>query len=317
MFRFILRRAGIGLAQIFVTLTLIFFAVRLVPGDPAETLASAEGGSSAVTPERLAQIRESLGLDKPLLVQYWDNLTGLLTGNMGYSFEDGTTVTANIAQRLPNTAEIVVLAALIGVLVGLVIGSWSGRGGHLSQLIGAGLTSAAISVPVYILGSVLVLVFALKLGWLPTGGYAAMGTDPAGHLSRLVLPALTLATPFAAIVARMTASSVREVSAQDWVRTARSLGLGGGRVFREDVLRNALNPVVTVVGLEMGLLLGSTVLVERVFSWPGLGSLLVDAVAHRDYPIVQGVTIVIATAFIIINTTVDLIYGLLDPRIRR
>lgn len=317
MLRFILRRAGVGLAQIFVTLTLIFFAVRMVPGDPAETLASAEGGSSAVTPERLAQIRESLGLDKPLLVQYWDNLTGLLTGNMGYSFEDGTAVTANIAQRLPNTAEIVVLAALIGVLVGLVIGSWSGRGGHVSQLIGAGLTSAAISVPVYILGSVLVLVFALKLGWFPTGGYAAMGTDPAGHLSRLVLPALTLATPFAAIVARMTASSVREVSTQDWVRTARSLGLGGGRVFREDVLRNALNPVVTVVGLEMGLLLGSTVLVERVFSWPGLGSLLVDAVAHRDYPIVQGVTIVIATAFILINTTVDLIYGLLDPRIRR
>lgn len=303
--------------QIFVILTIIFFAVRAVPGDPAETLASAQGSSSSVTPQRLERIRESLGLDKPLLVQYWDNVAGLFTGHLGHSFEDGSAVTANIAQRLPNTAEIVLFAAVVGVLVGLAIGSWAGRGGHASQLVGAGLTSTAIAVPVYVLGSVMILVFALKLGWFPTGGFAAMSVDPVGHMLRLVLPSLTLAIPFAAIVARMTTSSVREVSTQDWVRTARSLGLSRGRVFREDVLRNALNPVVTVVGVEMGMLLGSTVLVERVFNWPGLGSLLVDAVAHRDYPIVQGVTILISITFIVLNTLVDVIYGVLDPRIRR
>lgn len=316
MLSFTIRRIGVGLVQILVSLSLIFFAVRAVPGDPAVVIASGEGSVSNVSPETLTRIRESLGLDKPLPVQYLDNLVGVLTGHLGRSFQDNSTVTANVMQRLPNTAEIVLLAAVVGVVVGVLLGSWIGRGGHAIQLIGAGITSIGISIPVYILGSIVILVFALKLGWFPTGGFAGLAEDPSGHLRRLILPALTLSGPFTAIVARMTASSVREVAQQDWVRTARSIGLGRGRVFREDVLRNALNPVVTAVGVEIGLLLGSTVLVERIFNWPGIGSLLVEAISHRDYPVVQGVVIIISMLFIVINILVDLIHGRLDPRIR-
>jgi peptide/nickel transport system permease protein len=256
-----------------------------------------------------------MGLDKPFLVQYFDYLKGVLVGNLGQSFQDHAGVATTLAQRLPNTVEIVVLAALLGVVVGVAVGSWVGRGRHIVQLLGAGLISLGISVPVYILGSLLVLVFALNLGWFPTGGYADLTTDFVGHVQRLVLPAVALSAAFAAIVARMTASSVREVARQDWVRTARSIGLGPRRVFQEDVLRNALNPVVTVVGLQIGSLLGGTVLVERIFNWPGIGSLLVNAIAQRDYPVVQGVVVVVSIIFIAINIVVDIAYGLLDPRV--
>jgi peptide/nickel transport system permease protein len=315
MIRFALHRTGVGLVQIFVALSIIFIAVRAVPGDPAVVLATGAGGTADVNPETLEQIRQSMGLDKPFLVQYFDYLKGVLVGNLGQSFQDHSSVATTLAQRLPNTVEIVVLAALLGVLVGVAVGSWVGRGRHIVQLLGAGLISLGISVPVYILGSLLVLVFALNLGWFPTGGYADLATDFVGHLQRLVLPAVALSAAFAAVVARMTASSVREVARQDWVRTARSIGLGPRRVFQEDVLRNALNPVVTVVGLQVGSLLGGTVLVERIFNWPGIGSLLVNAIAQRDYPVVQGVVVVVSIIFIAINIVVDIAYGLLDPRV--
>jgi len=317
MIKFAIQRVGIGLAQIFVALSIIFFAVRAVPGDPAVIIASAAGGSGNVSLETLERIRQSMGLDKPVLVQYFDNLKGVLVGDLGHSFQDNSSVAATIAQRLPNTIEIVVLGALLGVLIGVALGSWTGRGRHSVQLLGAGLTSLGLSVPVYVLGSLMVLVFALTLGWLPTGGYADLSTDFGGHVQRLILPAVTLSGGFAAIVARMTASSVREVAQQDWVRTARSIGLGRPQVFWGDVLRNALNPVVTVIGLQVGSLLGGTVLVERIFNWPGIGSLLVDAISQRDYPIVQGVVVVVAIIFIAINIVVDITYGLLDPRVRK
>lgn len=315
MFMFALRRTGVGLVQIFVALSVIFLAVRAVPGDPAVVLASGAGGNADVNPETLQHIRQSMGLDKPLLVQYLDYLKGVLVGDLGHSFQDNSSVASTLAQRLPNTVEIVVLGALLGILVGVAIGSWVGRGRHLVQLVGAGMISLGISVPVYILGSLLVLVFALNLGWFPTGGYADLATDVTGHLQRLVLPSVALSAAFAAVVARMTASSVREVARQDWVRTARSVGLGPRRVFRQDVLRNALNPVVTVVGLQLGSLLGGTVLVERIFNWPGIGSLLVNAIAQRDYPVVQGVVVTVSIIFIAINIVVDVAYGLLDPRV--
>jgi peptide/nickel transport system permease protein len=174
-----------------------------------------------------------------------------------------------------------------------------------------------VALPVFVFGSVLILFFSLELAWLPAGGYASFAADPVRHLQLLVLPAIALAVGFTSVVARMTRSSVQEMQHADWVRTARSLGLSRSRVFRRFVLRNSLNPVVTVIGLGVGTLLGSTVLVERVFNYPGLSSLLVDAVTARDYPVVQGVVLTIAVLFIAINIVVDVIYGVLDPRVRR
>ena len=315
MVRFILNRVGAGVIQVFVALSIIFFAVRAVPGDPAKVLASAAGGNANVSAETLANITKSMGLDKPILVQYFDHLKGVLVGNLGNSYQNNSSVTTTLSQRLPNTAEIVALGAILGIVIGIALGAWIGRGGYRTQLLGAGLTSLGISVPVYVLGSLMILIFSLELGWFPTGGYADLSTDFAGHIQRLVLPAVTLSAPFAAIVARMTASSVREVAQQDWVRTARSIGLGYPRVFREDVLRNALNPVIIVIGLQIGSLLGGTVLVERIFNWPGIGSLLVDAISHRDYPIVQGVVIIVTVIFIAINIIVDIVNRLMNPRL--
>lgn len=301
--------------QVWVALTLIFFAIQVVPGDPAEVLASAQGAAGDISPEALDKIREQLGLNQDLLTRYFGYLQGLVTGDLGLSFATGTSVSASIGRSLPNTIEIVLLGAVIGALAGILLGSWAGRGGRLVQLTASAITSLGISIPVYVLGSLLILYFALTLGWFPAGGYRSFDDDPVRHMRLLVLPAITLALAFMAIVARMTASSIREVSRQDWVRTSRSLGLSSGVVFRQDILRNSLNPVVTVVGVEVGTLLGGTVLVERIFNWPGIGTLLVDAVSDRDYPMVQGIVIVISIIFIAINILVDIIYGFLDPRV--
>lgn len=315
--RFILRRALIGLVQVWIALTLIFFAIHLIPGDPVRTLLTAEGGVSDPSPHAVARLREDLGVGDPLPLQYLDFLRGLLTGDLGTSFVNSTPVTELIWTRVPNTLEVVFLAALLGSLAGLGLGAVIGRGGRLSQLIGSAVTSLSISIPIYVLGSMFALVFALHLGWLPSGGFRAVNEDLGEHLKRLILPTAALAIPLAGIVARTASSSIREFRGQDWVRTGRAIGLSERRVFRTHVLRNSLIPVVTIVGVEIGTLIGGTVLIERVFNWPGLGTLLVEGVGSRDYPVVQGVVGVIAVLFIVINILVDVIYGWLDPRIGR
>lgn len=310
-------RLGAGLIQILIALTVIFFAVRAVPGDPAVVITSSAGGTGGggVTSEALERVREALGLAKPLHVQYFDFILNALRGDFGQSFKDGSNVSLRIIQTLPNTFELVLLSAVLGVTLGILLGSWLGRGGRVVQFFGSGVTSLGLSVPVYVLGSLMVLVFALNLGWLPSGGFVSFAQDPGEHFRRLILPAVTLCVAFAAIVARMTASSVREVAQQDWVRTARSVGLARHRVFRADILRNAINPVMTIVGLEVGALLGGTVLVERIFNWPGISSLLVEAIYQRDYPVVQGVVAIVSILFIAINIIVDLVNRMLDPRL--
>ncbi|MEQ3549358.1 ABC transporter permease [Pseudonocardia nematodicida] len=314
MLRYALRRCAVGVGLAWVVLTLIFLSLHAVPGDPAEVILSGEG-AGAVTQEAVAQVRAELGLDRPLGVQYLQYLGGVLTGDLGTSFTDRAPVTEHLADRLPATASIVLVAAVIGISAGIVIGSWAGRGGRVADaVVGIG-TGLGVSVPVYVLGSLLVLVFALTLRALPAGGYRAFADDPAGHLERLILPSLAVAVAFACVVARMTRSAVVETARQDWVRTGRAVGMTRAGVFRVHVLRNALAPVVTVSGLEIGTLLGSTVLVERIFNWPGTGSLLVDAVAQRDYPVVQGIVLAVAVAFIALNIVVDLVYGVLDPRV--
>lgn len=316
MARFILKRLGLGIVLLWLVVTVVFLALHAVPGDPAAIILGAEG-SGSVTPEALERVRQQLGLDKPILVQYWNYLTGLLQGDLGTSFRSTTTsVITYIGARLPNTLELVFTAALIAVVVGIPLGALAARrGGWLDTTIST-LTTLGISMPVYVVGTFFVMIFSLRLGWFPAGGHTDFASDPVQHLRKLLLPAVALSFGISSVVARMTRSTVLETVAQDWVRTAKSQGLARNRVFSRHVLRNSLTPVVTTLGLEIGSLLGSTVLVERVFTWPGMGSLLVDAVNARDYPVVQGIVIVIAALFIVINIVVDVLYGVLDPRAR-
>lgn len=316
MIRFILKRCAIGLGLVWIVLTLIFLALHLVPGDPAALLLGGEGGG-APTPEAIAEVRAQLGLDQPLLVQYGNYLLGVLQGDLGTSFRDGSSVSGFIAQRLPNTLELVLLAAIIAVVVGVPLGALAARRGGVVDSGISVLTTLGVAVPVFVIGTIFVLVFALQLRLFPAGGFVAFADDPLGHLTRALLPSIAIAIGFAAVLARMTRSSVLETSGQDWVRTATSMGLSRPVVFRRHVLRNSMNPVVTSFGLEVGTLIGSTVLIERVFNWPGLGTLLVDGVLQRDYPVVQGVVIVISVLFILINIVVDISYGFLDPRVRQ
>lgn len=299
----------------FIVLTMIFLSLHLVPGDPAEIILTGEGGGAA-SPEALARVREQLGLDQSLWTQYVNYLSGVLSGDLGSSFRDNSPVIQAVAERLPRTLELVAVAVLLALAVGIPLGSLAAkRGGVIDAAINL-VTSTGISVPVYVIGTVLVLVFSLKLGWFPAGGFRAAEADFGGHLQRVILPAVALSFGIISVVSRMTRSAVLEVISQDYVRTAKAIGLSRPVVFRKHVLRGSLNPVVTVVGLQVGTLLGSTVLVERIFNWPGLSGLLVEAVLQRDYPVVQGIVIVISVIFILINIIVDISYGLLDPRVR-
>jgi len=312
---FTLRRVGMGALLIFLVLTLIFLALRLIPGDPVELLLSS--GNTSASPEVVERMREQLGLTGSLPGQYWNFLAGVVTGDLGQSIRTGDAVAGSIAQRLPRTLELVIFATAVSVLVGIPLGAWAAARGGFVDSTATVLTSLGVALPVYVLGALLILVVSLKLKWLPAGGFATWQQNPGRHLQLLILPAIALSLGFTAIIARMTRSAVLETMDQDWVRTATAFGHSPLRVFRRHVLRNSLTPVTTVIGLGFGTLLGSTVLVERVFNYPGLSSLLVDSVSNRDYAVVQGIVIIIALLFILINIAVDVVYGLLDPRVRQ
>ncbi|GGM34420.1 ABC transporter permease [Microbacterium saperdae] len=316
MLFFILKRVAMGVGLVLLVLTLIFSALQLVPGDPAVLLLST-GDGGAPSPEAVEKLREQLGLNQPLLTQYFSFLSGVFTGDLGESFRTSQPVLEAIGARLPRTLMLVVFATVLSIVIGVAMGAIAARrGGWVDTLVTA-LSSIGVALPVFVFGAVLILLFSITLKWFPAGGYVDPSKDLLGSLASLTLPAIALAVGFAAQIARMTRSAVLEVQTQDWVRTAKSIGLAPFTVFRRHVLRNSLTPVVTVVGIGFGTLLGSTVLVERVFNYPGLSSLLVDGVTTRDYPVVQGVVIVIALLFIAINIVVDIIYGILDPRVRR
>jgi peptide/nickel transport system permease protein len=315
MTSFILKRLATGVILVWIVLTLIFLMLQAVPGDPAVQLLTGAGGG-AVSPEAVEAMRQRLGLDLPVLQQYWNYLTGVLTGDLGTAFRDGREVSTMILERLPRTLELVLLAVLLALLIGIPLGSIAARKGGWADSTISVLTSVGMSVPVYIIGTIFVLVFAIKLGWFPSGGFRPITEDPVGHIVRLILPAVALSLGIISIVSRMARSAVLENLQQDWVRTARSWGIGKKQVFNKHVLRNSLTPVATVTGLQIGSLLGGTVLIEQVFIWPGLSSLLIEAVVARDYPVVQGIVIILSVIFIVINLLVDILYGYLDPRVR-
>jgi peptide/nickel transport system permease protein len=310
-----LRRIGVSLLLVWIVASIVFVAIRLVPGDPAELL-SQQGGATP-DPAIVAQLHEQLGLDRPFLDQYIDSFRRLVRFDLGNSLEDDSPVAGEIMQRLPRTLELIGAAALIALLIGLPSGLAAGMAPRgVMDRVASWIASLGLATPVFVVGTLFVLVFAQWLRIAPAGGYVPIARAPGQHLLLLAMPAATIALGLAATVFRMTRTAVLDVSLRDYVRTARAKGLRRARVIIYHVLRNALMPVVTVVALNLGTLLGGTVLVEYVFNYPGLSGLLVEAVNTRDYPMVEGIVLVISILFVTLNLLVDLIYAALDPRVR-
>jgi peptide/nickel transport system permease protein len=301
---------------VWIVASIVFLAIHMVPGDPAELLLSQ--GGAAPDAAAVAQLREQLGLDRPLLEQYLASVGQFVRGDLGESLVDGSPVGPEIMRRLPRTLELIGAAAVLAVVAGLPLGMWAAlRAGGLADRVLSLASALGLAMPVFVLGTLLVLVFAQTLRWQPAGGYVPLAQDPARHVQLLAMPAVTIAAGLFATVFRMTRASVLDVSWRDYVRTARAKGLQPRQVLMRHVLRNALMPVVTVVALHLGTLLGGTVLVEYVFNYPGLSGMLVDAVNARDYTTVQGIVLVISVLFVTLNLGVDMLYAALDPQVRR
>lgn len=314
MARYLIRRVLIAVGLIWIVLTIIFFALRLLPGDV--TLAVSGERPASLTPEQRAILRHKLGLDRPVHIQYFDWLLKALQGDLGISLSSRRPVMRDTLVRIPRTIELAVAGLVVGVILGVPVGIIAAL--RRNTWLDRGLSAILVvlgSLPVYVSGIALILVFGLQLGWVPTGGFVAFSDDPWGHLRLLILPALTLGLWLGAIAARMTRSSLLEILSQDYIRTAHAKGLRPWKVHFGHALKNALIPVVTAIGLQVGALLGGAVLTETVFTWPGLGSAYVSAVSRRDYPVIQGVLIISVSAFILTNMVVDIAVGLLDPRV--
>lgn len=302
--RFALRRAFRAVILLMVVVTVVFFVFRLAPGDPARLVAGLGASEEAV-----ATVRAQMGLDQPLVVQYVQYVKGLLHLKLGRSILYGDGIAAVVVEHLGPTliltAAALGLALLIGLPAGIVSAVWPGS---VVDRVATAATVALLSIPNFWLGLLLITLFAIQLGWLPAGG--------SGSVSTLVLPALAIAARLAAVFARTARSSMLDVLGQDYIRTAVAKGVPSLRVVSRHGLRNALIPVVTVVGLQLGYLLGGSVVVETLFSYPGMGFLLINAVGVRDYAVVQALTLVYVAAFLTINFVVDMAYGTIDPRIQ-
>jgi peptide/nickel transport system permease protein len=284
--------------------TLTFLLVHLVPGDPVVAML----GENA-QPVDLLQMRHALGLDRPLASQYARFVAGLLHGDLGYSIALRQPVARLIAERYPATAELAAAALAVAIVIAFPLGVVAGvRPGGAADLCAMSFAVLGVSVPHVCLGPLLMLVFSLELGWLPLTGR--------GGLAHLVLPAVTLGTALAAVVARMLRQSLARVGSADYLRTARAKGLGATGALLRHGLRNALTPVVSILGLETGALLTGAIITEVIFSWPGLGRLMIGAIQARDYPLVEGCVLVFALSYVLINLATDLLYPLIDPRVR-
>ncbi|OCX58178.1 glutathione ABC transporter permease GsiC [Thioclava sp. SK-1] len=315
MLRYIAKRIGIAVVLVWLVSTLVFLVLHLVPGDPATMLLSS--GDSAPDPSAVAELRRQMGLDQPIMTQYGAYLLGVVQGDFGASLRDGTPIAPELLLRLPRTLELILAATFIASLLGIPLGTLAAMrdGGLADRVVSIG-ASLSLSTPVFVVGTAAILIFAQKLGWISAGGYVPLAEDPLRHVALLLLPAGTIALSLWAVIVRMTRASVLEVLERDYVRTARAKGVPRMQILSRHVVRNAMVPVVTVIGLQMGNLLGSTVLIEYVFNWPGLSGYLVRAVEARDYPEVVGIVLLISIIFVLLNLLVDIAYAVLDPRVK-
>ncbi|ADI15526.1 ABC transporter permease [Truepera radiovictrix] len=311
MLLFILRRCVTAVPTLIIVTLMVFGIQRALPGDPALIIAGEQRD-----PEVIAYIRERYRLNDPVPVQYVAWLAQVVRGDLGRSIRTNQSVTELILQKLPVTLQLALLSMLVALLIAIPIGVLSAvRKDTALDYAGTLFALSGLSVPNFWLGILLILVVSVQWNLLPASGYVEFSRDPVENLRRMIMPSLVLGTGLAAVIMRQLRASMLEALKQDYVRTARAKGLFGRRVVLRHALRNALIPVVTLIGLQMGALLSGAVLTEQVFSIPGFGKLIVDAVFNRDYAVVQGVVLVTATAYIVINLLVDIAYALLNPRI--
>ena len=305
MARFLFARLFSALLVILGVVCLVFLLIHLIPGDPVDVML----GESARPADRAA-LRVDLGLDQPMGRQLADYLSGVAQLDLGDSLHSGLPVVQLLAERLPATLQLAIAALVCALLLALPLGILAAvKRGSAWDMTAMGFSTLGVSIPNFWLGPLLILLFSLTLGWTPVSGRESA--------SSLVLPALTLGTGFAAILARMIRSSLLEVLNEDFVRTARAKGLAERQVLWRHAMRNAWLPVLTLIGVQLGALLGGAVVTEVVFDWPGIGSLMIDAIQRRDYPVVQGCVLFVSLSYVLVNTLTDLLYGVADPRTRQ
>ncbi|REG83697.1 ABC transporter permease subunit [Marinomonas pollencensis] len=333
MFQFIFRRLSLVIPT-FIGITLLTFTlIHMIPGDPIEVMA----GERGVSPERHAELSAQLGLDKPLYEQYFHYVVGIAQGDLGQSLVTREPVMNEFLTLFPATVELAICAAIFAILVGLPAGIFAAvkRGTVLDHSVMT-LSLTGYSMPIFWWALLLMLVFSVTLGWTPvsgridvvywidnTTGFMLIDSWLSGEegafksaVSHLILPSIVLGTIPMAVIARMTRSSMLEVLSEDYIRTARAKGIAPWRVIVIHALRNALIPVITVIGLQVGTLLSGAILTETVFAWPGIGKWLIESISRRDYPVVQGGILIVATIIIVVNLLVDIAYGVVNPRIR-
>jgi peptide/nickel transport system permease protein len=313
MFAYTVRRLLDLVLVMFGVSVLVFLMIRLIPGDAVQIML---GANTEITPDRLEALREKLGLNKSLPLQYWDWLAGVARGDLGQSVWTGAPIRGEILARLPLTLELTALSLVLGVLlsipVGILTAYWrNSTGEYVVRLVAI----AGVTVPSFWLGTLFIYLSFKLLPGFPAIGYVPLAEDPTGHFSRLLFPILALSLPLLAGLSRLLRSTLLDILNQDYIRTARAKGLAERVVMYKHALRNALIPLVTVIGIQAGYLFGGAIVVEQVFALPGMGRLIVGAINERNYPLVQGTILLVTAGFVFINLLVDLAYAYLDPRV--
>ena len=332
MFKYFIKRLLLLVPVVLGVSILVFVIMHVLTSDPTSIILGQHASE-----DQIVALRQQLGLNDPLYIQYWDFLKGILQGNFGNSLITKSSVAKEIFTRFPATIELAIVSIIVASIVGVTLGVLSAvKQNSIIDYLCMGGSLIGVSMPIFWLGLILIVVFSVGLHILPVSGRATIGMEPAritglylidslmrgnmtafwDSLKHLVLPVTALASYSTAIIARMTRSAMLEVLGQDYIRTARSKGLAENIIIKSHGLRNALIPVTTVIGLQLGSLLGGAVLTETVFSWPGIGSYTIDAILKSDYPVVQGAVMIMAVVFVLVNLFVDLLYAYIDPRIK-
>ncbi len=314
---YIAKRALLFIPTMFLVTVLVFLIMRIIPGDPAILILAGIEGGGEFTEEDLAAVRHEMGTDRPLHVQYGDWVWRLFHGDMGTGLFSGTSVTSEIGPRYPLTLELALLASIVSIIVAVPIGILMAIKQDTTVDYGARIfTFSGISIPIFVVGILTVYLLVRIFNWFPPLGYASPWEDPWKNIQQMVFPVLTLAVFKVSLVARVTRSAMLEVMREDYIRTARSKGLREWKVIFIHALKNAFLPVITVFGWSFAISLGGTIVIERIYVVPGIGSLLIDSILARDYTLVQGIVIVFTLAVLTVNLLVDMVYGWVDPRIR-
>src|SRR5215211_2147879 len=314
MLPFILRRLALLVPVLFGVSIVVFSLMRMIPGDPIDQFVNPD---RRISPEQRALLVKKYGLDKPMPVQYTKWMSQILRGDLGNSIRTRRPLTQELRLRLPVTIQLAVMAGVFGTIPAVAVGvlaavrrnSWADYASTVVTLLG-------VSVPNFLLATLLVLCFSFWLKWLPPIGFKQLQDDPIQNLKTMILPAVSLSLPLAAVLMRNTRSAILEVLSQEHVRVARAKGLADRVVLSRHVLRNASIPIITVAGIQIATLLGGTIIIEQIFGLPGVGRYIYEAISTRDYPVVQGVTLVISTMFVLISVIVDVLYAVMDPRLR-